>query len=122
MEAFSIEELARTTDDLAVRRRFNHRNRFWLTLLLFFFTFVSIPLTFASVDSTGIARQPILGITSAVLDILLLLLMLDARRLGRPARQFLFLAPARLVRDHPTAVLIGWAIVQHMILVTYVYD
>lgn len=37
----SIEDLARTSDDDAVRRRYGARNRVWLTFLLWFFAFVS---------------------------------------------------------------------------------
>ena len=38
----SIEELARTPDDVAVRRRFDERNRAWLIVLLFFFGVMSL--------------------------------------------------------------------------------
>jgi serine phosphatase RsbU (regulator of sigma subunit) len=38
----TIEELARTSDDSAVRRRFDRRNRVWLTLLLILFSIVSL--------------------------------------------------------------------------------
>ena len=38
---WTIEDVARTTDEVFVRRRFEQRNRFWLVVLLMFFTFVS---------------------------------------------------------------------------------
>jgi Stage II sporulation protein E (SpoIIE) len=37
----TIEDLARTSDEAAVRRRFDRRNLIWLATLLSFFTFVS---------------------------------------------------------------------------------
>lgn len=39
MTAISIEDLATTSDDAAVRRRFDARNLVWLTILLFPFFF-----------------------------------------------------------------------------------
>ncbi len=42
MTAFTIEDLAATSDDAAVRRRFDARNLIWLTVFLFFFLRVSI--------------------------------------------------------------------------------
>ncbi len=38
----AIEELARTSDETAVRRRFDERNRVWITVLLVFFGIFSI--------------------------------------------------------------------------------
>ena len=38
----TIEDLARTSDDAAVRRQYDQRNFVWLIVLLCFFTFVSI--------------------------------------------------------------------------------
>lgn len=37
----AIEDLARTSDDVAVRQRFDRRNLVWLSAILVFFTFVS---------------------------------------------------------------------------------
>lgn len=37
---WALEDIARTSDDAAVRRRFSERNRLWLTVLLIFFAFV----------------------------------------------------------------------------------
>jgi serine phosphatase RsbU (regulator of sigma subunit) len=49
--------------------------------------------------------------------------MLDARRLNKPAGRFKFhLGITRLVRDHVTAVVIGWAIVQYILLLSFVND
>src|SRR5437588_11583994 len=42
MTALSIEELAATSDDLAVRRRYDARNVVWLTFLLLGFAVVSL--------------------------------------------------------------------------------
>lgn len=42
MDIWSIEEVARTSDDVVVRRRFAQRNWIWLIVLLCIFTFVSI--------------------------------------------------------------------------------
>ncbi|HWW62585.1 MAG TPA: PP2C family protein-serine/threonine phosphatase [Thermoanaerobaculia bacterium] len=122
MEAFSIEELARTTDDAAVRRRFDRRNRYWLILLLLALAFITAILIPASIQSSNVPRQPILAMTSAVMDALLLLLIFDARRLNRPHRRALFFGATRLVHEHVTAVMIGWAIAQQILLVTFVHD
>jgi hypothetical protein len=46
----TIEELARTSDDSAMRRRFDRRNRFWLSVLLVFFAVVSLIETAANTD------------------------------------------------------------------------
>lgn len=46
----SIEELARTSDESAVRRRFDRRNSVWLNALLIFFAFVSFIEAAADTD------------------------------------------------------------------------
>jgi hypothetical protein len=38
---WALEDVARTSDDAVIRRRFGERNRVWLVVLLIFFTFVS---------------------------------------------------------------------------------
>jgi serine phosphatase RsbU (regulator of sigma subunit) len=38
----TIEEVARTSDDAAMRRRFDRRNRVWLNILLVFFAIIAI--------------------------------------------------------------------------------
>lgn len=38
---YTLDEIARTTDELAVRRRFDQRNRLWLQVLAGFFAFVA---------------------------------------------------------------------------------
>ena len=38
----AIEDLARTSDDVAVRQRFDRRNLVWLSAILVFFTFVVV--------------------------------------------------------------------------------
>ncbi len=41
---YSLDDIARTTDEVIVRRRFDQRNRFWLQVLLSFYGFVTILL------------------------------------------------------------------------------
>ncbi|MDP9193762.1 MAG: PP2C family protein-serine/threonine phosphatase [Acidobacteriota bacterium] len=48
--SWSIDDVVRTSDEDAVRRRFAQRNRVWLTFLLVFFTFASL---IAAVNNHG---------------------------------------------------------------------
>ncbi|HUR83686.1 MAG TPA: PP2C family protein-serine/threonine phosphatase [Thermoanaerobaculia bacterium] len=62
----NIEELARTPDDVAVRRRFARRNRIWLVAMLIFFGIVSIIET-----AEGARRKPVLEVAVGVTNMLL---------------------------------------------------
>ena len=48
---YSLEDIARTTDDMVVRRRFDQRNRFWLQVLLAFYGLLTIVITQQRSDS-----------------------------------------------------------------------
>ncbi|HVR38120.1 MAG TPA: PP2C family protein-serine/threonine phosphatase, partial [Thermoanaerobaculia bacterium] len=122
MEAFSVEELARTSDDTVVRRRFDRRNRMWFVLLLLFFVLVCMIEIGTSTERDAVEKQPYIAVANAAIVAVLLLVMLDTRRLHRPPKRFSYTAVTRLVRDHVTAVMIGWAIVQNILVISFVHD
>ena len=62
----SIEDLARTSDDSAVRQRFDRRNRIWLTVFLCFFLFVSIIQTVDDADRKPMSKVGV-GVTGLAL-------------------------------------------------------
>src|ERR1051325_8294334 len=106
---YSLDDIARTTDDVVVRRRFDRRNRSWLLLLLGFFGFVTL---------IGLTTQQRRHTPSDVL--------LDTANLALVAFGFWAARKSyredgasligRWVRRHITASVIGFVIIQYALL------
>jgi serine phosphatase RsbU (regulator of sigma subunit) len=103
MTALSLEDLAATSDDAAVRRRFDARNLAWLRLLLVFFLVVSGGVLVARLVPP---KRPAAFAGAAVL--LTLVVLIAARE--RP------LAANRWVRKHVNATVIIYLLTQYVLL------
>ncbi|HYC93123.1 MAG TPA: PP2C family protein-serine/threonine phosphatase [Thermoanaerobaculia bacterium] len=103
----TIEELARTSDESAVRRRFDRRNRVWLNALLVFFAFVSLIEASADTDRKTLF-QIVIGVVNLVF-----------------VATTMFLAWSPSTRDWTrrriSAVAIGFVTVQYALALLYQY-
>src|SRR5204862_5173565 len=113
MTALSIDDVAATSDDQAVRSRFDARNVVWLTVLLFSF------LILAMIELGGaLARRTLFDLAIAPPNLLfvlvLLLVMRDLRRFEqRGARPGLW-GLTKWVRRHVSATVIVCLVVQYV--------
>jgi hypothetical protein len=120
MESFSIEELARTSDEAAIRRRFDGRNLLWFWLLTAFFLFVTImEFGTAMEERSGTPRQVCLAVGNFLWLLVMGLLVLDTRRLDRPPRRRAYYGLTRLARAHVNAFVLIFAIVQYILVMTF---
>lgn len=101
----TIEELARTSDDAAVRRRYDRRNRVWLVALLLLFGFVSL-IEFSSDRDQKTAVQVSIAFAS------LSFVALSLFALWMPS-----LRP--WTRTRITALTIGYVLIQYAFQLTY---
>src|SRR5688572_3910057 len=96
---FSIDDVARTTDDAFVRRRFDQRNLRWWLILLVFFAFASL---FAILEDSHRHKPPhvLFSFGSAGLVILGLFLLREAHRAGKPGATRGNWKAGRWIRNH----------------------
>ncbi|HEX9985541.1 MAG TPA: PP2C family protein-serine/threonine phosphatase [Thermoanaerobaculia bacterium] len=120
MESFSIEELARTSDEAAIRRRFDGRNLLWFWVLTAFFLFITfVEFGTAMDERSGTPQQVVLAVSNFVWLIIMALLALDARRLDRPPRPRAYYGLTRLARRHVSAFVGIFAVVQYIQLISF---
>jgi hypothetical protein len=103
----TIEDLARTTDDAAVRRQYEQRNFVWLVVLLCVFTFVSI-VEIASEDARNTPVEVL--VAAANLLLVTLGLWLVWAKTTRP-----------WIRKRITVVAIIYALTQYTLLLAFTY-
>lgn len=110
---FSIEDVARTTDDVFVRRRFDERSlRSWLILLLFF-AMASI-IAMADDHDRHDLRRFFFSYASAVLVILSFFLLREAHRSAKePATRGNWVV-GRWVRNHVSASILTYIALQYV--------
>jgi hypothetical protein len=109
---WALEDVARTSDDAVVRRRFAERNRVWLVVLLLFFTFVSF------LEVVGNSRSKTyfdiaIGVTNFALCAFGLFFLWTTRKRER-LRQWL--------RANTSATLLTYVVVQYLLLLVYAGD
>ena len=118
MTAVTIEDLAATSDDVAVRRRFDARNLVWLTVLLFFFLFVSIIELL-----TNLVRHTAIDVAIAapnvVLVLLLLFVMRDVSRIERRSVATGLWGVSLWIRRHVSATVMAYMLVQYALVVAF---
>ena len=106
---YSIDEIARTTDEMVVRRRFDQRNRFWLQLLLCFFALV----VFVSV-MTMWRRNTVADVLAGTANwAIIVIVFWTARDSYRGERASI---AGRWLRNHTTAGVITYVLVQYTLL------
>ena len=101
----NIEELARTSDDSAVRQRFDRRNRVWLIVLLFFFGIASLVQLVA-----GAQRRTVVEVATGAVNALFVAGMM-----------FSIWAPSvrNWTRRRISAIVIGFIAVQYAFVLSY---
>jgi hypothetical protein len=109
---FSIDDVARTTDDAFVRRRFDQRNLLWWLVLLFFFSIVSVIAIFNDREWQDLT-QFLFANFSAVLVIAGLFLVRDVQRDPARIRRGRW-AAATWIRNHVSASVLTYLALQYI--------
>lgn len=111
---YSLDDVARTTDEAAVRRRFDQRNLFWSFLLLLFFAITSLPMIGMS-RRGGSMIEPLLLIAEFGVTAFGFLVARDAWRVHRGDRRAGHWRIGRWVRNHVSATLLTWMGAQYVV-------
>jgi serine phosphatase RsbU (regulator of sigma subunit) len=119
METWSIDDVVRTSDEIAVRRRFGQRNRIWLTFLFIFFAFASLIGALNEGHHTTIATI-LLSVAGLAVCAFGLMVMRYASREELEPKTFLAQAGA-WVRRHINAVSLAYVAVQYALSLTIAY-
>ena len=101
----TIEDLARTSDEAAVRRRFDRRNLIWVATLLTFFAFISFMEVVAEARSNAV-WQVLVGTANFAVCAFSLFALFSKRLRHLPRR-------------HLSAVVLTYIAVQYTLLLTY---
>jgi len=115
--SWSLDETARTSDDAVVRRRYDQRNRFYLVLLLLFFTLIS----FIGLVSQTRHKTPFdlaVSATNLVIVLTMLMLMRDVFRISKAGAKGNW-RPARFIRNHLTATTLTYVAVQFAMVLAF---
>jgi stage II sporulation SpoE-like protein len=115
---WALEDIARTSDDAAVRRRFAERNRFWLTILLCFFALVSFIESLANSHSRTIADTLVAVANLAFVAFALFFMRYARRHDDEPSAAITWRAGAWL-RSHTSAAALTFVAVQFALLMVY---
>ena len=112
MTTYSLDEIARTTDEIASRRRFDQRNRFWLQLLLVFFTFVAF-INVVTRQDTNTVFDVLAGTANLALIAIVFWIARDSYRGERAT------FAGRWFLKHITATVITYCILQYAALLFF---
>src|SRR2546423_1130095 len=116
MTAFSLEDLATTSDDAAVRRRFDARNLVWLSILLGPFLVVSLIEVGSNVSRSRTWIDMVAAASNFVLVLVALLVMRDVFRADRKGGAWM--GGARVwVRKHVSATVIIFMLAQYALAI-----
>jgi serine phosphatase RsbU (regulator of sigma subunit) len=118
MQPLSVEDIANTSDETIVRRRFDARNMVFLTVLLIIFAFVSLIEL-----NSNIGRRNGLDVGIAASNIVIVLLMLflmrDVFRVEKRGGDGGLWQIGRWMRRHVRATSIAYAIVQYALVIAF---
>lgn len=115
--AWPVDEIVRTSDETAVRKRFDERNLFWLIVLLCVFAFVSFLEIVANTDS----KTPFevwIALVNAVLVAFGLFVVRYAWRVD-PVTRAARTVTGRWVRDHVSATTLTYIALQYPLLLAF---
>ncbi|HUP60646.1 MAG TPA: PP2C family protein-serine/threonine phosphatase [Thermoanaerobaculia bacterium] len=113
---YTLDDVARTTDESAVRRRFDRRNLAWSFGLLIFFAMIFLILT-ASSAHRGAPWNPVFGALGFALAATTFLLMRDAWRIERGTTRGSWRA-GTWVSKHVTATTITFIVASYALILT----
>ena len=114
---WALEDVARTSDDAMVRRRFAERNRVWLVVLLIFFTFTSF-LEAVTNQRTNMPVDVLIATANFALTAFALFFMRYTRRTGMPATTFTWRI-GQWLRANTNATAITYVCVQYVLVLTF---
>jgi len=116
---WALEDIARTSDDAAVRRRFAERNRVWLTVLLIFFSLVALIAAVSHSGRNGSWWEVLLGVVNLAITSFSLFFMRYARRTAEePSPSFTWRVGAWL-RAHTSAAALTFVAIQYAFVLIY---
>ncbi|HYI09861.1 MAG TPA: PP2C family protein-serine/threonine phosphatase [Thermoanaerobaculia bacterium] len=113
---WSIEDVARTSDDAAVRRRFAQRNRVWLTFLVVFAGCVAFGQMIASGDRDKTLADVVIAFTNGLWILLSMFLLRRVWRADRPAGST---PVGTWLRHHISAAALAFVAVQYVFNLTF---
>lgn len=111
---WSIDEVVRTSDDAAVRRRFSQRNRVWLTFLAIFFALVALAQLLSTEASDRTAADIVIAVANGLwVAFALFLLRYAAREERDPKQSGATWRAGAWIRDHINAAALTFIAVQY---------
>lgn len=119
-EAPNIDEVLRTSDDVAVRRRFDSRNLVSLFLIVCGFVVVSLIEATADLENRD-ALDLAIASTNFLLSCIVIFLLRDAFRVFRSKDQGMWKA-GHLLRAHVSATVIIYMVVQYTLCLAFARD
>ena len=118
---WSVEEVARTSDEAAVRRRYDQRNLIYLFGLLLLFAFVSF-LELVSRGHRNDEWDVVIASSNFIVVAGMLLLVWDLYRFRRAGSGKGYWRAARWMRNHLSATVITYVLVQYAFLLAFTRD
>ncbi len=112
---WSIDEVARSTDEMIVRRRFDERNQRWIFILLFFFALVSV-IAVVDDERRQMPAQALSAYGSVIAVILAFFILRDVHRLPKASVIRGRWRLAQAVRNHISASVLTYIAVQYLLL------
>jgi serine phosphatase RsbU (regulator of sigma subunit) len=117
MTSLTIEDVAATSDETAVRRRFDGRNVVWLTIVLLAFLFIAVIELLSNLARRTPADVAIAA-PNVVLVALMLFVMRDVFRVRQASSSGLW-GVARWISQHVSATVIAYFAVQYVLVIAY---
>lgn len=118
METLSIEDVAATPHETAVKRRFATRNLGWLMILLFFAGFVTVIELFDDIEKRSTVDVFIAG-PNLCLVVLLIFVVRDVIRVERHRHKPGRWSMANYLRRHVGPLTISYLLVQYTLFVAF---
>lgn len=118
--AWPVDEIVRTSDEAAVRKRFDQRNLFWLIALLGVFAFVSFLELVANSDTKSPADVWIAIVNAAFVAFALFVLRYAWS--VDPVTQIAPTATGRWIRGHVSATTLTCVAIQYVLLLAFTSD
>ncbi|HEV7239571.1 MAG TPA: PP2C family protein-serine/threonine phosphatase [Thermoanaerobaculia bacterium] len=114
---WALEDVARTSDDAVIRRRFADRNRVWLVVLLIFFAVVSF-IEAVSNHRTNTPADVLIATANFALAAFGLFLMRYTSKRAEPATTFTWRI-GQWLRANANAAAVTYMCVQYVLLLTF---